>query len=109
LPQRDQCKTKLNVPTQPPMPDIAQAVQQTVTQAGVKLKLVTSDLKQVLTEFRGRKFMATLISWTPDYLDPHTNASTFAYNDNDSDDAPHPLAWRCHSVVVAVHCGSFGS
>jgi peptide/nickel transport system substrate-binding protein len=71
--------------------------------AGVKVNIVATDQKQMVTEFRARKQMATLLSWTPDYLDPHTNASTFAFNDNDSDDAPHPLAWRCHYFDPAVN------
>ena len=34
-------------------------------------------------------------SWGPDYFDPHTNADTFAHNDDNSDDAKSkPLAWR---------------
>jgi peptide/nickel transport system substrate-binding protein len=79
-----------------PSIDIAQSVQQTMGMAGVKVTIAATDQKQLITEFRARKHQATLISWTPDYLDPHTNASTFAFNDNDGDDAPHPLAWRCH-------------
>ena len=35
-----------------------------------------------------------LISWTPDYLDPHSNADTFAHNDDDADDAPSRTRWR---------------
>jgi peptide/nickel transport system substrate-binding protein len=86
-----------------PQIDMAQSVQQTMGMAGVKVNIVATDQKQLVTEFRARKFQATLISWTPDYLDPHTNASTFAFNDNDSDDAPHPLAWRCHWFDPAMN------
>jgi peptide/nickel transport system substrate-binding protein len=86
-----------------PQIDMAQSVQQTLGQGGVKVNIVATDQKQLVTEFRARKFMATLISWTPDYLDPHTNASTFAFNDNDGDDAPHPLAWRCHYFDPAIN------
>ena len=86
-----------------PQIDIAQSVQQTIVQAGVKVNIVATDQKQLVKEFRARKRMATVISWTPDYLDPHTNASTFAFNDNDSDDAPHPLAWRCHYFDPALN------
>ncbi len=86
-----------------PQIDMAQSVQQTMGLGGVKVNIVATDQKQLITEFRGRKEMATLISWTPDYLDPHTNASTFAFNDNDSDDAPHPLAWRVHYMDPAVN------
>jgi peptide/nickel transport system substrate-binding protein len=86
-----------------PQVDMAQSVQQTMAQGGVKVNIVTMEQKQLIAEFRARKHQATLISWTPDYLDPHTNASTFAFNDNDSDDAPHPLAWRCHYMDAAVN------
>jgi peptide/nickel transport system substrate-binding protein len=90
-------EVKLNVPTQPPMPDIAQAVQQTMAQAGVKLNLVTEDLKQVLTTYRARKHQMVVINWSPDYFDPHSNADSFAHNDDNSDTAKtHPLAWRNH-------------
>jgi peptide/nickel transport system substrate-binding protein len=44
-----------------------------------------------------------LISWTPDYLDPHSNADTFAHNDDDSDSAKsHPLAWRNHWFIPDI-------
>jgi peptide/nickel transport system substrate-binding protein len=86
-----------------PQVDMAQSVQQTMGQAGVKVNIVATDQKQVIAEFRARKQMATLLSWTPDYLDPHTNASTFAFNGDDSDNAPHPLAWRCHYFDPAVN------
>ncbi len=90
-------EVKLLVPTQPPQPDIAQAVQQTMAQAGVKLNLVTSDLKQVLTEYRSRHHQMVIINWSPDYFDPHSNADSFAHNDDNSDGAKnHPLAWRNH-------------
>ena len=44
-----------------------------------------------------------MISWTPDYLDPHSNADTFAHNDDDSDEAKsHPLAWRNHWYIPDI-------
>jgi peptide/nickel transport system substrate-binding protein len=87
----------MGVPSQPPNPDIAQAVQQTMAQAGVKLNLQTADLKQVLTGYRARKHQIVCINWSPDYFDPHSNADSFAHNDDDSDGAKtHPLAWRNH-------------
>ena len=94
---------RLSVTNLSPDIDMAQSVQQTMGLGGVKVNITATDKKQLITEFRGRKFMASLINWTPDYLDPHTNASTFAFNDNDSDDAPHPLAWRCHYMDPAVN------
>jgi peptide/nickel transport system substrate-binding protein len=44
-----------------------------------------------------------LNSWAPDYYDPHSNADTFAHNDNDSDDSPvKPLAWRTHWLIPDI-------
>ncbi len=94
---------ELQTANRSPMTEIAQAIQQTMGQGGVTVKIVAMDQKQLITNFRGRRHQGTLISWTPDYLDPHTNASTFAFNDNDADDAPHPLAWRCHYFDPAVN------
>jgi peptide/nickel transport system substrate-binding protein len=42
-------------------------------------------------------------SWAPDYLDPQSNADTFAHNDDDSDEAnSHPLAWRNHWYIPDI-------
>ncbi len=91
---------EFTTPNLPPWTDIAQSVQQTMGQAGIKLELVQVELKQELQIFRSRKEQLVLNSWAPDYFDPHSNADTFAHNDNDADDAPsHPLAWRTHWYV----------
>jgi peptide/nickel transport system substrate-binding protein len=63
--------------------------------AGVKVSVTTADGKQITSNMRGRKHQMNFVSWTPDYLDPHTN-TVFAMNDDDADDKPKPLAWRDH-------------
>jgi peptide/nickel transport system substrate-binding protein len=68
-----------------PWTDIAQSVQHTMGQAGIKLKLVQVEFKQELQIFRARKHQMVLNSWAPDHFDPHSNADTFAHNDDDSD------------------------
>ncbi|MEI4484591.1 ABC transporter substrate-binding protein [Frigidibacter sp. MR17.14] len=74
---------------------IAEAIQGTMAQAGIKLELIPGDGKQTLTKYRGRQHDIYIGQWGPDYQDPHTNASTFAYNPNNADDATSkPLAWR---------------
>jgi peptide/nickel transport system substrate-binding protein len=86
-----------------PLIDIAQSVQQTMGLGGVKVNIVSADAKQVIGIYRGRKHQAVIISWTPDYLDPHSNADTFAHNDDDSDEAKsHPLAWRAHWYIPDI-------
>ena len=94
---------RLDVPSTSPSIDIAQSMQQTMGQAGVKVNIVSADSKQVLGIHRGRKHQLLLTSWTPDYLDPHSNADTFAHNDDDSDEAKsHPLAWRAHWYIPDI-------
>ena len=87
---------KLEVKNASPLTEIAQSMQQTMGMGGVKVNIVTGDAKQVITNLRARRHQMTLISWTPDYLDPHTNAGVFALNTDDADDKPKPLAWRDH-------------
>jgi peptide/nickel transport system substrate-binding protein len=83
-----------------PMAEIVQSVQQTMALAGVKVDIVPAEQKQVLTIFRARKHQMVAANWGPDYLDPNTNATTFAYNPDNSDGAPeHPLAWRNNWVI----------
>jgi peptide/nickel transport system substrate-binding protein len=88
-------EVNLRAPTSAFGPDISQAVQQTMVQAGVKLNIITADPKQVVTAYRARKHQMVLISWSPDYFDPHSNADSFSHNDDNSDGAKaHPLLWR---------------
>ncbi len=36
-----------------------------------------------------------MLSWGPDYFDPHTNADSFVHNDDNSDTPKiKPIAWR---------------
>lgn len=78
-----------------PITDIAQAIQASWAQAGIKLELIPGDGKQTLTKYRARTHDIYIGQWGPDYLDPHTNADTFAINEDNSDDAKaKPLAWR---------------
>lgn len=79
----------------PDITGIAQAIQQTFGQAGITLEIIPGDGQQTLTKYRARNHDIYIGRWGPDYQDPHTNASTFAYNPDNSDDAPEkPLAWR---------------
>lgn len=78
-----------------PITDIAQAIQASWAQAGVKLELIPGDGKATLTKYRARTHDIYIGQWGPDYLDPHTNAETFAINVDNTDDAKSKtLAWR---------------
>ena len=67
--------------------EIAQSLQNTFGQAGIKLNITTGTGKQILTRYRARDIPITLEEWGPDYPDPQTNAGTFAYNPDNSDAA----------------------
>ncbi len=79
----------------PEVTGMAQAIQQTFAQGGVKLEIVPGDAKQILTKYRARQHDTTIYTWGADYQDPNTNADTFAANDDNKDDAKaKPLSWR---------------
>ena len=83
--------TRNNFPTL----DMAQAIQSSFAQGGVKVDILPMDGKQALTKYRARNHEIYIGRWGPDYQDPHTNADTFASNPDNSDDAAaKPLAWR---------------
>ena len=85
----------LDAPNFAPFTNMAQSVQSTFAQAGIKLNIVSSEMAPMLTKYRARQHQALMVYWGPDYMDPHTNADGFITNTNNADDAPgHPLAWR---------------
>ncbi|ACM02030.1 ABC transporter substrate-binding protein [Cereibacter sphaeroides] len=78
----------------PEVTSIAQAIQQTMAQAGITIEIIPGDGGQTLEKYRARTHDIYIGQWGPDYQDPHTNA-TFAQNPDNSDDAASkPLAWR---------------
>jgi peptide/nickel transport system substrate-binding protein len=78
-----------------PITGIAEAVQQSLAQAGINIEIIPGDGKQTLTKYRARQHDIYIGVWGPDYQDPHTNAQTFASNPDNADDAASKtLAWR---------------
>ena len=76
--------------------DIAQSIQNTFGQAGIKVELKVGDGAEGLGIYRARQHEITLQTWGPDYPDPNTNASTFAENPGNADEDKNTgyLAWR---------------
>ncbi|MCX8995919.1 ABC transporter substrate-binding protein [Rhizobiaceae bacterium BDR2-2] len=78
-----------------PVTGIAESVQQTFAQAGIKLEIIPGDGSQTLTKYRARNHDLYIGQWGADYWDPHTNADTFASNPDNADGASSTtLAWR---------------
>lgn len=92
---KDGFTVTMDVRNTSPITDIAQAIQSQWAKAGIKLELIPGDGKATLTKYRARSHDIYIGQWGPDYLDPHTNAETFAINENNGDDAKSKtLAWR---------------
>jgi len=78
-----------------PEQGVAEAIQQSAAQAGIKIELVPEDFKQLLTRYRARQHDIAILQWGVDYWDPNSNAETFAVNPNNADDSQlKTLAWR---------------
>jgi peptide/nickel transport system substrate-binding protein len=78
-----------------PVTSIAESIQQTFGQAGIKLELIPGDGKQTLTKYRARNHDIYIGEWGTDYWDPHSNAETFATNvDNSDNTKSKTLSWR---------------
>jgi peptide/nickel transport system substrate-binding protein len=91
----DGFEVELDASNSSPFTDIAQSVQATWGQAGIKAKIIPGEQKQVITKYRARQHQMLLLYWSPDYMDPHSNADSFARNPDNSDNAKSkPLAWR---------------
>lgn len=92
---KDGFAVKMAAPNSSPWTEISQSVQQTMGRAGIKVSIEPMELKAVIGQYRARAHQIAMLSWGPDYFDPHTNADTFVHN-ADNSDAPKskPIAWR---------------
>ena len=85
----------LDVTSTQPTLGVAEALQQTLAQANIKVEIVSEDFKQLLTRYRARQHDMAILQWGVDYWDPNSNSETFATNPDNSDNATSkPLAWR---------------
>jgi len=81
----------LTIVNQPPYTDVAQALQASFAKADIDIQIQPVAESELWGKMRGRNFQSIFIYWGADYVDPNTNASTFAYN---VPDGPKTLAWR---------------
>ncbi len=79
-----------------PYMEIAQSLQQTLGQAGIKAEIVPQDGSALWPKYRARRHGLILARWSPDYVDPHSNADSFAHNPDNRPEAKLTgvLAWR---------------
>ncbi|TWF52115.1 ABC transporter substrate-binding protein [Neorhizobium alkalisoli] len=92
---KDGFTVTMDVRNTQPVTGIAESVQQTLAQAGIKLEIIPGDGKQTLTKFRARTHDIYIGQWGSDYFDPNSNAETFTINYDNSDEGKNKtLAWR---------------
>ena len=73
--------------------DVAQTIQAGMAEAGLTMNIEQMTGAQVLDAYRAQQVPIFIGEWGPDYSDPNTNASTFAWNP-DPDAKGSTLAWR---------------
>jgi peptide/nickel transport system substrate-binding protein len=83
---------KLTVSNQPPFTDIAQSLQASFAQGGVKIEIEPVLANDLYGKLRSRNYEAGALYWFPDYFDSNSNAAAFAFATGD--DGPHTVAWR---------------
>lgn len=92
---KDGFSVTMDVRNTQPVTGIAESVQQTLAQAGIKLEIIPGDGKQTLTKYRARTHDIYIGQWGSDYFDPNSNAETFTVNPDNSDEGKSKtLAWR---------------
>jgi len=92
----DGFKVRIDTLNASPFPEIAQSVQSTLAKGGIEAEIVTSEGKTLWPMYRARKHELILARWSPDYVDPHSNADAFAHNPDNRLEAKLTgvLAWR---------------
>jgi peptide/nickel transport system substrate-binding protein len=92
----DGIKVELDAFNISPYVEMAQAIQSTMGEAGIDVSIMQAETKAVYPKHRARNFQMILTHWSPDYLDPHSNADAFASNPDNSDEAKLTgvIAWR---------------
>ncbi|HSR56415.1 MAG TPA: ABC transporter substrate-binding protein [Alphaproteobacteria bacterium] len=92
----DGFEVRIDTLTNSPFPEISQSLQATLADAGIKAQIVTQEGKTLWPKYRARKHELILARWSPDYVDPHSNADAFAHNPDNRMEAKLTgvLAWR---------------
>ncbi|WP_208249423.1 ABC transporter substrate-binding protein [Rhizobium sp. T1470] len=92
---KDGFSVTMDVRNTQPVTGIAESIQQSLAQAGIKMEIIPGDGKQTLTKFRARTHDMYIGQWGSDYFDPNSNADTFTTNPDNSDAGTvKTLAWR---------------
>lgn len=95
----DGFEISMHVPSSAPYADIGQALQANLAAVGIKVNIISGEMRQAYATARARAHELILLPWGTDYFDPYSNSQAFCENPDDSDDSPLTLlAWRSHFV-----------
>jgi len=92
----------LDVENKPPFITIAQSMQASFAQGGVKVELLPAAGSQVYARVRAKQHQAAIRLWIPDYFDAHSNASAFAFNDGKSSTVAGLNGWTIPQLNKAT-------
>ena len=85
----------MDVISAPTFVEMAQAIQASFAEGGINLEIIAGTGAQVITKYRARTHEAMLLSWGPDFMDPHSTAKAIAFNADNSDDKyASTTTWR---------------
>lgn len=77
-----------------PFLSIAQSLQSSFAKAGIELDIQPGVASEIYAKGRSGNYQFTLRYWIPDYFDPHSNASAFAINrDNSANTVAKQAGW----------------
>jgi peptide/nickel transport system substrate-binding protein len=92
--------TTMDVIAASPYREVAQSLQSTFAQAGIKLELKVGEAAQVMTRYRERRHNMMVFVWAPDYSDPSSTLDFFSRNNDNSDASTNRNApWRAHWYI----------
>lgn len=78
-----------------PYKEVAESLQNTFAQAGIKVELRVAEPSQVVTRYRERRHDLVLFLWAPDLSDPSGTIEFFSRNADNGDTASNKnAAWR---------------
>lgn len=87
-------KVEFPVFNEQPFLSVAQSLQASFAKAGIELDIQPGVASDIYAKGRSGNYQMTLRYWIPDYLDPHSNASAFAINkDNSANTAAKYAGW----------------
>ncbi|MCM2477381.1 ABC transporter substrate-binding protein [Rhizobium sp. CG5] len=89
----------MDVPSSAPYADIGQAVQADLGAIGIKVNIISGEMRQVSAKHLKRAHELILMPWGTDYFDPYSNSQAFCENPDDGENSKlQLLAWRNHFV-----------